>query len=167
MSNLIKCKDCGKDVSKNANSCPNCGAKVPKPNILMAVIIGLFGLFLICGIVSNATKSISSSSTTSSAQSVLETIAANNSSNLELLPGYNATRGEYGNVEIVGKVKNNGSKEFSYVQVTFNLYDASGAQIGSAMANVNNLEPQGIWKFSAACLEDNFKTFKFKDITGY
>ena len=25
MSNLIKCSDCGKEVSKNASACPHCG----------------------------------------------------------------------------------------------------------------------------------------------
>jgi predicted RNA-binding Zn-ribbon protein involved in translation (DUF1610 family) len=28
MSNLIKCNDCGKDVSKNASACPNCGCPI-------------------------------------------------------------------------------------------------------------------------------------------
>lgn len=27
---LIKCKDCGRDVSTNAEKCPNCGAPAPK-----------------------------------------------------------------------------------------------------------------------------------------
>ena len=41
---------------------------------------------------------------------------------------------------ITGSIKNNTDKQYSYVQVTFNLYDADGAQIGTALANINNLE---------------------------
>ena len=28
---LIKCKDCGADVSTDVKNCPKCGAKVKKP----------------------------------------------------------------------------------------------------------------------------------------
>ncbi|MBQ8999275.1 MAG: Ltp family lipoprotein [Clostridium sp.] len=31
MSKLINCKDCGKEISSGAKSCPNCGAKNKKP----------------------------------------------------------------------------------------------------------------------------------------
>ncbi len=30
---LIKCKECGKEISENAESCPNCGYKLNKQNI--------------------------------------------------------------------------------------------------------------------------------------
>ena len=68
---------------------------------------------------------------------------------------------------IVGTVKNNSSKQYGYAQIEFNLYDASGAQVGSAMANINNLEPNGTWKFKALAFEDDFKTYKIKDVTGF
>lgn len=68
---------------------------------------------------------------------------------------------------IVGTVKNNSKKTYSYVQIQFNLYDASGAQVGSTMANVNNLEPGGLWKFKALILEDATASYKLLDITGW
>lgn len=67
---------------------------------------------------------------------------------------------------IVGTVKNNTGKEYTYVQVEINLYDANGAQVGSTLANANNLEPNGSWKFKAVTLEE-FSTYKIKDVTGY
>jgi hypothetical protein len=51
--------------------------------------------------------------------------------------------------EITGEVVNRRSHTLSYVQITFNLYDDSGAQVGSALANVNGLEPGSTWKFKA------------------
>ena len=38
----------------------------------------------------------------------------------------------------------------SYLQIEYNLYDADGAQIGTALANINNLKAGGTWKFEAA-----------------
>jgi asparagine N-glycosylation enzyme membrane subunit Stt3 len=78
---------------------------------------------------------------------------------------HNAQNDEYVKY-IVGTVKNNTTKQYSYVQVEINLYDASGAQVGSTLANANNLEPNGTWKFKAIATED-FATYKIKDVTGY
>lgn len=42
---LIKCKECGKEISKKAKSCPHCGAQTPKPTsavtwLVLILIIG-------------------------------------------------------------------------------------------------------------------------------
>lgn len=47
MAKLIKCKDCGKEISKNAKSCPNCGAKIVKTSMmtwLVLIFIIAFGV---------------------------------------------------------------------------------------------------------------------------
>ena len=54
---LIKCKNCGKEISKKASICPNCGIKVhPVKDIVKMVIVVLvvnftlvFGLFVLSG----------------------------------------------------------------------------------------------------------------------
>ena len=48
MSKLIKCKDCGHQVSKSAKACPNCGAKMSKQRTslftwFIAIVLG-FGI---------------------------------------------------------------------------------------------------------------------------
>lgn len=68
---------------------------------------------------------------------------------------------------VVGKIKNNTSNEYSYVQVEINVYDAAGNQVGSTLDNCNNLEPGATWSFKAVILEDNVKTYKIKGITAY
>lgn len=68
---------------------------------------------------------------------------------------------------VVGTVRNNTTKTYSYVQVSINLYDKSGAQVGSTLANVNGLEPGGLWKFKAIILEDSTEAYKIKDVTGF
>ena len=68
---------------------------------------------------------------------------------------------------VTGSIKNNTDKEYSYVQVTFNLYDAEGAQIGTAMANINNLEANGTWKFKAIGGTEEAASYKLAEITGW
>lgn len=68
---------------------------------------------------------------------------------------------------VTGTIKNNTQKEYSYVQVTFNLYDAEGAQIGTALANINNLEANGTWKFKAIGGTEKAVSYKLAEITGW
>jgi hypothetical protein len=84
---------------------------------------------------------------------------------LELLESSVDTR-EYSRY-IVGKVRNNSKKQYGYVQVQFTLYDAAGNQVGSSMANVNDLEPGGIWAFEALIFEDRATNYKFSALTGF
>jgi hypothetical protein len=44
---FVKCKTCGKDISKNAKSCPHCGEKQKKLSIIHWVGIVLVALFVI------------------------------------------------------------------------------------------------------------------------
>jgi hypothetical protein len=71
---------------------------------------------------------------------------------------------------INGRVKNNSSRQYSYVQVGFNLYDADNNHVGTAVANTNNLEPNSTWKFTATPLmvgTGQIKTAKLKGVTGF
>jgi hypothetical protein len=77
------------------------------------------------------------------------------------------SRGEYGGGEITGIVINRRSRALSYAQISFNLYDESGAQVGSALANINGLEPGGRWKFKAISFGTDFASYKFSQLLGY
>lgn len=74
---------------------------------------------------------------------------------------------EYGGVKLVGTVRNSSSRQFKYAAVEFNLYDKAGNQVGSAIANVNNLEGNGTWKFEAPVFQDGVSTAKLKEVTGF
>lgn len=56
MGNLINCKDCGKEISKKAKTCPHCGAKVKKKKIGLGIVIGIIALFIIVSAASNGSK---------------------------------------------------------------------------------------------------------------
>ncbi|MGN0017226.1 MAG: hypothetical protein ACI37O_07820 [Candidatus Avelusimicrobium sp.] len=56
---LIKCKECGKDVSSQAEKCPNCGATVAKPKQTSSTTIIVFccvAFFLFLGLLNSCQK---------------------------------------------------------------------------------------------------------------
>lgn len=66
-------------------------------------------------------------------------------------------------VNIKGVLKNTTGKEFSYVSVTFAIYDKDGNQIGTALDNMNYLQPGSTWSFDAIMLgwtEDQPESYK-------
>jgi hypothetical protein len=48
MSKLVKCKECGHEISKSAKACPNCGAKQKKTGFFTKVFL-FFGFLWIVG----------------------------------------------------------------------------------------------------------------------
>ena len=71
-------------------------------------------------------------------------------------------------IKIKGALKNTGNKNYSYVSISFTLYDESGANSGQAMANMNNLAAGEIWKYEAISLgffEEKPVRWKCADIT--
>ena len=80
---------------------------------------------------------------------------------------HKSTSDEYGRRYVIGSIKNNTSKRYSYVRVEINLYDGALAQVGSTVDNTNNLEPGGIWKFKATILEDSVRKYKIINVSGF
>lgn len=72
-------------------------------------------------------------------------------------------------VTISGTFTNNSDVEVSYVQVSYRLLDAEGAQIGTAYANTNNLPAGGTWKFEAMGFEplSSVASYELADVTGF
>ena len=149
---MVKCKECGKEVSSKVRQCPHCGVslKMSKLKIFLLVIIGLSVLGILTS--KNDTTGISNT----------------NSVELELQDGWKIKTEAYGVKYVVGKIKNNTSKTYSYVQVNFNTYDKEGVMLGSVLANTNNLEAHGTWKFKAHIYPTKgVVSTKFKGITSY
>lgn len=69
-------------------------------------------------------------------------------------------------IEIGGTVVNRRHKTLKYAQITFNVYDESGAQIDTALANINGLEPGGRWNFKAVALTGLGRRYKFAALSG-
>lgn len=56
---------------------------------------------------------------------------------------------------VVGTAENRSDKSFQYVEVTFNLYNRSGGQVGNALDNVESMGPHGTWEFRAPMTVDD------------
>ena len=53
---------------------------------------------------------------------------------------------------IKGTAKNTSGRNYSYASVEFSVYDASGNNLGTALANINNLGSGDTWRFEANLL---------------
>ena len=54
MAKLIQCKDCGNQISKNAESCPNCGAKNKRTSIITWLALIFIGIPVLWSVFSGA-----------------------------------------------------------------------------------------------------------------
>lgn len=86
--------------------------------------------------------------------------------NLEITEHHPCT-GDFGSRMVCGTVVNNTNRTIGYAQVEINLYDNEGSLVDSTMDNINNLEPNGTWKFKAPILDNNVSSYKIKDVTGF
>lgn len=163
---LIKCKECGNEISTKAEACPKCGAKIKSSGfgtrILKGIAIFFLGSFIL-GIFASISNSVNG---TPGAQNQAIGIPDPSSEDFTVSNLHIKNDG-IGNGVIAGTITNNTSKSFSYAQVEINLYDKSGAQVGSTLANVNNIEPNGKWKFEAPVFQDNAASYKVAAVHGF
>lgn len=73
---IIKCKECKKDVSTTAKTCPNCGAKVIKPTSITNIVLALVVLVLIVKCTMDKPPSTSSPATPAKATTAADIAAA-------------------------------------------------------------------------------------------
>lgn len=71
--------------------------------------------------------------------------------------------------KITGTLTNNTDQKKSYIQVEYTLYDADGNQVGTALANTNNLKAGGTWKFEATgtVSPDKVASWERSDVSGF
>lgn len=72
MAKLVKCKDCGKEVSESAKTCPGCGSKIKKP-IYKRVWFWVIIVFVVIGLSSGGNSETSENSKKNSNNSSEET----------------------------------------------------------------------------------------------
>lgn len=163
MSKMIKCKSCDTEIASSAKSCPKCGAKNKKPIYLRWWFI-LVVIFIVIG----ALGSIGGEKSNDNSASDSATHQSTEKEEKYIVSDLTESKDQYSEY-IEGTLKNNSGKEASYVQVSFNLFDAEGNQIGTALANTNNLAKDGTWKFKAlgTAQPDKVASYKLAEVTGF
>ena len=159
MAKIVKRKTCGADIASNAKSCPSCGAKNKKP------IYAKWWFWVIVILFIGAAAGGSSSTSTGGD---VTTSNVTKKEKFEII-GDITTESDMFAIYLSGVIKNNSGKDCTYVQVTFNLYDKDGNQIGTALDNINNLEKDGTWKFKAMGMGESGEvdSYKLAEIVGY
>lgn len=161
MEEKKKCRYCQIEIDKNAKICPNCKKK--QNHTVRNMVLVFIGFIFVCALILNSsdTTPISNSNTNNSTQNTGKNTQQEKLSVIE-----HSTSNDGYWTYIVGTIKNNTNKNYSYVQVEINLYDADGNLVNSTFDNINNLEANGTWKFKAITTDD-FSTYKIKGVTGW
>jgi hypothetical protein len=163
MADEKKCKYCSMMIPADAKICPCCrktlGWTLPAKIVLGIIVIGIIIPLM-------SKKEQTSQNKEATTPKVNEETKTQESPKLTL-ENYDFITKEYGNKFVVGTVKNNTNKEYKYAQISFALFDSSGAQVGTSWANITNLESGGTWKFEALAYAKDAVTAKFKGITAY
>ena len=108
--------------------------------------------------------------TAAKAKAPASTTQAKPTERLTLDQGWKIDKSNPFGVYVRGYVSNNSDKPLTnYAQITFDVLDKSGANLGSCLANTNSIDAHGKWKFEAICDGDSADVAKvrFKDISGF
>lgn len=156
---MKKCKYCKSDIDSKAKVCPNCLKKQGIPK--WALIIIIVFIIIIIGSISNSDNA-SEGNVSNNQEKPIEkfTYEITNQYMDDLGLGY----------YIEGSLKNNKNRDYSYVQIEFVCYDASGNNLGTAMDNTNNLLGNQTWKFKAMALfgdVENVDHCDYHDVTAW
>lgn len=159
------------------------GKKVGKGMAIASVVVNVLAIAIVLGTqsmysaaIDEATKGTISTADGSAASAVTSAAtSADASADAQAEPadkysieGEELEGDEYSS-KVVGTFTNNSGAEIGYVQVSYNLYDSDGNQIGTALANTSNLADGGTWKFEAYGTQglDKVASFKLGEVTGF
>lgn len=172
---LEECKECGHEVSRSAKECPNCGVKNPSGSFAglgcgtqgcLVVVLLVAALYVLGSMSGDGTTGGTTGGYVSDEPSVTnERTTTSSEPDLELLSSDSETD-ELGTRYVTGRVRNNTSRTCNYVQVSVNLYNSEGTQVGSTLDNVTNLEPGGVWEFKAVIANEDATGFKVAEVSG-
>lgn len=130
---LIKCKECSKQISSKAKSCPHCGALTPKKTSVLTWI-----LFVFIGLPFGYTVFVATS--VKNEQAKQQPTASTGLENVEL--DFNWNKSGFGSVMMAKLIiKNKNDFEVKDLVVKCDLFGNSGSRIGTATKTVYESVP--------------------------
>jgi len=148
------CPNCHNFINIKDKKCRVCNYKIKKKsrvlNIILVSIIMIIAIALVCSVFDYA--------------SIKEKSMGNLSAEGRIKY---KTNNDIGSVTITGKVVNHSNKSYSYVQITFGLYNSSGEKVGIAIANTLNLSSGETWSYEAVGIAKNVTRVKVEELTGH
>lgn len=123
---LIKCKECGEEISQKAEKCPHCGAPQKKKTSLLTWLVAVVVVLWAIGYFSTDRTTTSSRSVSSQGPSAKEQALAS----LDLDFKWGTTAG--GNImEANFTVHNKGKRDIKDIEITCTHFAKSGTRIDS------------------------------------
>ena len=127
---LIACKECKQQVSSEAATCPQCGAKVPKKmGVVKGLILVIFGVYVF-----GTLADLGNSGTSTTAASVGSTSTASSSRSSAMdkveLTKYGWSK-DYSLMKLDATIKNNNEYSVKDIEITCNHSAPSGTKIDS------------------------------------
>lgn len=174
------CLNCGKKINEKDKFCAYCGAALEN-NIIedetpsekskpqkrtwgCLLVIIIFSIFV-------SVFSDKDTQTPNISKNQSKTVQkVENKKNLEVIKSGPCFVDGTGTLGICGIVKNNTNRTYSYAQIEINLYDNAENLIATAIDNINNIPPQGTWKFTAHPLSYGisvFRSYSIVKVTGW
>jgi hypothetical protein len=178
---MWRCPKCGNQYPEQITVCPACQQAAPEKEASFKVrpsnanenqaflVVVLIIIFAVGGWGFLKNSMTATPAAESPASTVMPSVPAPSavSDSALVLDHWHWARGEYGTPEMVGLIINTSGKSYSYAQVEINLYDKQHTQLGSTIANTNNIEPHGKWKFTAPVTEKGAYSADVKKITAF
>lgn len=132
---LVKCEECGNEVSSKAKACPKCGAKVKAKSHLGSLLLLLVLVIILSNVITDNDRKSSSSnpSSTSSKSSTYRYTAPE----IPLEIKSWSCGSEYDFMHVKGEVKNTTSRSLRNVMVVATYRTASGEFIKSSDALID------------------------------
>ena len=155
------------------------GKKAGKGVAIVSVVVNVLAIAIVMGTQSMYSAAIDEASkgtvstADGSAASAATTASDNASVQAEPADKYTIEgeelSGDAYSCKVTGTFTNTSGSELGYVQVSYNLFDADGNQVGTALANTSNLADGGTWKFEAFGTKgtDEVASFRLGEVTGF
>ncbi|MEG0070492.1 MAG: FxLYD domain-containing protein, partial [Raoultibacter sp.] len=182
------CRKCGALIPKYGDKCPLCGA-MQKPFykrvwfwVLVLLVVVLFAMGSCVGSCSQAVSESGNSITSSdgapvpadsgteeAAKTDGKTASGKSQEKYTLSDEALVDKG-YGMYGVSGVFTNVTDKGIGYVQISYSLLDAEGAQVGTVFANTSNLGAGAVWKYEAigsASGDAAVVSFKVAKVSGF
>lgn len=142
---LIKCSECGKEISSKAIACPQCGAKQSKPLHkrwwvrLLAIIMVVFFMLII-------------------------SVVTDPENELEVLSSQ-LVKADATHKKVIGKVKNNSDVDFDFVSIHITGYDRKGNVVDTTADHIGFLGAGDTWEFeTVGWLDNDVYTYEITDL---
>ena len=134
---LTKCKECGEEISKNAEKCPKCGAPQKKKTSLFTWLVTIFVIFWAVGHFSGNSGTGTANTADSKREPPPKQVAMEN-----VKLDYSWSKEGFGNVmEANFTIANNSQYQIKDIEITCTHYAKSGTRIDSNERTIYDLVP--------------------------